>query len=276
MDSIDLQGKKYISSKRAAKITGYAQDYIGQLARGEKVPATRIGRGWYVSEKEILKHAGKSLPEEKNTSERLEKSFSRGNIQTSNTRTLQSLQTSPKQTSFKTWDNIQYLSDNSNLIPESVKIIEKNSDRKDEIASKNITIPVRRIVSKPTKITSDTSRIDGLQSKDQNILKTEIRPSNQKKSRLSQVFLSASFGLAVLHVLLFVGSLGISTEWVVSPNSQLSTAYETDFSLILGYFDFIFFEGVRLIGDFINLFIASLDVFFREGLNFILNLLNIG
>ena len=35
---------------------GYTQDYIGQLCRGEKIDARRIGRTWYVCEKSILEH----------------------------------------------------------------------------------------------------------------------------------------------------------------------------------------------------------------------------
>ena len=56
MDEILIEEKKYISSKRAAKITGYAKDYIGQLCREGRVPARLIGRGWYVLESAIQDH----------------------------------------------------------------------------------------------------------------------------------------------------------------------------------------------------------------------------
>ncbi len=58
MDELILGGKKYISSKRASEITGYAKDYIGQLARGGKIPATRVGRAWYVDEAALILHEG--------------------------------------------------------------------------------------------------------------------------------------------------------------------------------------------------------------------------
>src|SRR3989344_450994 len=51
-----LAGKKFITSKKAALLFGYTQDYIGQLCRGEKIDARRIGRTWYVCEKSILEH----------------------------------------------------------------------------------------------------------------------------------------------------------------------------------------------------------------------------
>lgn len=56
MDEILIEEKRYISSKRAAKITGYAKDYIGQLCREGRVPARLVGRSWYVLETAIQDH----------------------------------------------------------------------------------------------------------------------------------------------------------------------------------------------------------------------------
>lgn len=56
MDEIIIDEKKYVSSKRAAKITGYAKDYIGQLCREGRVPARLVGRSWYVLETAIQDH----------------------------------------------------------------------------------------------------------------------------------------------------------------------------------------------------------------------------
>src|SRR3989344_5037333 len=53
---LNIKGKKFISASQAAKITGYASDYVGQLSRAKKIDAQRIGRGWYVSEEDILNH----------------------------------------------------------------------------------------------------------------------------------------------------------------------------------------------------------------------------
>ena len=57
---INLGGTIYISSKRAAEITGYAQDYIGQLARMSAIEAKRISGLWYVLEDSIRKHKEKA------------------------------------------------------------------------------------------------------------------------------------------------------------------------------------------------------------------------
>src|SRR3989344_28484 len=51
-----LAGEKYISSRRASEITGYATDYIGQLCRAGKIKCQRIGRDWVVSETDILNY----------------------------------------------------------------------------------------------------------------------------------------------------------------------------------------------------------------------------
>ena len=56
MDELLIEDKKYVSSKRAAKITGYAKDYIGQLCREGRVPARLVGRSWYVLEAAIRDH----------------------------------------------------------------------------------------------------------------------------------------------------------------------------------------------------------------------------
>lgn len=45
---IDIGGVKYVSSKRAAQVSGYAQDYIGQLCRGGLIEAQRVGGLWYL------------------------------------------------------------------------------------------------------------------------------------------------------------------------------------------------------------------------------------
>lgn len=45
---IVVEGKQFISSKRASELSGYAQDYIGQLARKQLIDARRVGGLWYV------------------------------------------------------------------------------------------------------------------------------------------------------------------------------------------------------------------------------------
>lgn len=51
-----LNGKVHVSSKRAAEITGYAKDYIGQLCREGRIEARLVGRSWYAEEESLRKH----------------------------------------------------------------------------------------------------------------------------------------------------------------------------------------------------------------------------
>ena len=70
MNELTIAGKKYISSKRAAEITGYAKDYVGQLCREGYVEATMVGRSWYALESSIMEHRfGKESKDEAAESE---------------------------------------------------------------------------------------------------------------------------------------------------------------------------------------------------------------
>lgn len=51
-----FDGKKFISSKRAAQISGYVNDYIGQLCRDGKLECRMVGRTWYVGFESLIQH----------------------------------------------------------------------------------------------------------------------------------------------------------------------------------------------------------------------------
>ena len=53
-EGIFFNGKKFISTRQAARLTGYTSDYVGQLCRAGKVDSKMVGRSWYVSEESIL------------------------------------------------------------------------------------------------------------------------------------------------------------------------------------------------------------------------------
>ena len=77
MDELVIEDKKYLSSKKAAKLTGYAKDYVGQLCREGKVSARLVGRNWYVLEESIMDHRfgpgePEVLTESQNSTEDLE------------------------------------------------------------------------------------------------------------------------------------------------------------------------------------------------------------
>lgn len=55
-DTLNIDGRIYISSRRAAEISKYSNDYVGQLCRGGKVPARMMGRTWFVDQEALLEH----------------------------------------------------------------------------------------------------------------------------------------------------------------------------------------------------------------------------
>ena len=65
-----FDGKKFISSSRAAKISGYVNDYIGQLSRDGKLDCRMVGRSWYVSLESLLDHKKSNLSASKNRDKR--------------------------------------------------------------------------------------------------------------------------------------------------------------------------------------------------------------
>jgi len=55
-EPIVINGKKFITSKQAAALTGYARDYVGQLVRMGKVKGQVIEKILFVSEESLLAH----------------------------------------------------------------------------------------------------------------------------------------------------------------------------------------------------------------------------
>src|SRR5690606_27509919 len=59
----------FISLADAAKKTGYHQDYLGQLARGGKLEAQKIGRNWVTTQAALDKFLGRDQKEIKEPQE---------------------------------------------------------------------------------------------------------------------------------------------------------------------------------------------------------------
>ncbi|QSH39023.1 hypothetical protein JXR01_01780 [Candidatus Kaiserbacteria bacterium] len=55
-DTFKYDGTEYIATSRAAAVTGYAQDYIGQLARSGELEARKVGRRWFVGKDSLIAH----------------------------------------------------------------------------------------------------------------------------------------------------------------------------------------------------------------------------
>ena len=53
MDELEISGRRYLSTRRAAKDHKYTSDYVGQLIRAGKVVGKKVGRSWYVEEQSL-------------------------------------------------------------------------------------------------------------------------------------------------------------------------------------------------------------------------------
>ena len=54
--SMSFDGKEFISASNAAKLTGYHQDYVGQLARSGKIASKQLGNRWFVDREALIDH----------------------------------------------------------------------------------------------------------------------------------------------------------------------------------------------------------------------------
>jgi hypothetical protein len=61
MDELEISGKLFISTRRAAKDHKYHSDYIGQLIRAGKVEGKKVGRSWYVAAGSLAEYLGKEV-----------------------------------------------------------------------------------------------------------------------------------------------------------------------------------------------------------------------
>jgi hypothetical protein len=63
MDELEISGRRYLSTRRAAREHGYHSDYMGQLIRGGKVAGQKVGRSWYIDEQSLAVYLGKAPTE---------------------------------------------------------------------------------------------------------------------------------------------------------------------------------------------------------------------
>ena len=286
MDDLVLNGRKYISSKRASEITGYAKDYIGQLARSGKLDAKRFGRAWYVNEDDLRRHMGSEA------------------VPVSATASLEGTQTGRKKLPHhlfvsaslpKTWSNIQYLRDDEDLFPSILKTKEISEIRESEEIKHALPTSKPLYASDTIQYPANTMSAPNLQDRKARIdmLVDGIRPKSpvmriaepvqaniqpqhpvgriQRPQAKQSGFSGLATALAAF-VIVF-GSLGL---YLVSksPESyagQLMAASYYGISDILDNLRISEFlkGGLEAIGGFITLLLQSFGSFLRTGIEFI-------
>ena len=218
---VTFDAKEFISSKRAAKITGYSQDYVTQLARSGKILSRRISNRWYVYKDQLIEH--------KNHNDALLASVQAESVGLTKTPTQNA------ERDYSSDPELTYFTDNKDLAP---LIPVKDKDSKEEtsdssqqkgvgVAKENVShnIPIRidkksssGLQNEPVTTLSSTHVLDL-----DEILKEE--PEVQKR----RLLLPATASIAVL-LLFGVGAsmfLSSNTEFTRSAPSSV-TAVVTD------------------------------------------------
>lgn len=281
MDELQLSGKKYISARRAAELTGYAKDYIGQLARGGKVAATKIGRAWYVEEGEIKAIAElPSIPVdlEEGAVPQVPSALQRQALHS-----IHSLQALDKNKTFslRTWEPVRYSSDSSALFPELITFPEQ---KEKVIEAATYTIPIHTIVpdTKNNVVLSHISETSIVPP----VLYQKNNTTEKKKTILrhkTSVFptplaLGATF--VVLIIPLMLGSVfPWEKEFGPAASELAATGALPPFSLPENPFSYlgqVFHLGINTLMFFGNLIISSAGVFFKGGLDFIVQFFHLG
>lgn len=288
MEELDIQGKKYISSKRASEITGYAKDYVGQLARAGKVPATRVGRSWYVDESAIQEHAGLLVNAETPTPEVkappeseemviIQKDTEPHFLSARQRAALYSLQQikmhGAHHNAFKTWSAVNYLEDERDMLP---KIIAR--DIQPSVA------PVQVHIQKTLYAIPSSDVLESRIAKIQGTIPAQKRIDGKQEEEIEYKRIQLALPIPTLAIptllvvsallvpVVLIGGAYASTEWSYSLSSIDQTAASASAELISGYFTDIFDQGIILINDFLRTLFASVTQFFQEGLAFILQI----
>jgi hypothetical protein len=267
MDELDFKGKKYISSRRAAELTDYAKDYVGQLAREGKVLATRVGRSWFVEEEDILRHSGKLTLCEIKEAERGQNEILNALNDSYAYRSLHELKNAPPR-SFATWSTIHYLQDEGDMFPEQ-KV-------------KTTHIPIKKITKVPSlksavKKELETEiikyKISDKRDYNENKLKTE---NITRLPRMNFKIITVSAGsLGLLLVFSSLSGVYISSDWVAEGTYVANAGYALEIGPVLDLFRYVFDEGVKVLVAFFTLIVDSFVLFLRSGIDYFLAIFNL-
>lgn len=224
MDELIFAGNKYISSKRAGKLTGYTTDYIGQMCRGNKIDCRLIGRNWYINE-DVINNQKKSFKKEQLGENKKEIQYSKIKL-----------------------EPIYYSNDERTNNIEIDKIVQKEQEDED-------TVEVRKVPERITEQKEDlisvlrmveSSMID-LRSSNRKLIKRPTRkiaiPIKKKvllpkKSSIRlPIVRTIAFALVLLG-LVFVASTFILEKSVHYTSSDKGISTEYQLASIKSYFSF--------------------------------------
>jgi hypothetical protein len=300
MDELDVQGKKYISSKRGAELTGYAKDYIGQLARAGKVPGTRFGRAWFVEEAALLKHLGAEVAQTETEHVDEAPVVVLAPAVTQAKKPLLSHHMITPSALPKTWSAVQYLNDDSDLFPVitprivDVPIAPKVIAEEVKKPPVEIKVPVHVAPSAVSVEKRVAALVDGIRPRSAVLRVAPIAPATRKVPELKKIeevkiqkplrksipvrWSPGSFANVAAVFILIFGSLA---SFSLMKNISLGGTEALTASSIYGLTDFlevlqnarIFDAGVEAIRSFYMMFVQSFSMYLKTGLDFIVELL---
>ena len=296
MDELDIKGNKYISSKRASELTGYAKDYIGQLARAGKINGTRMGRAWYVEEASLLAHASsdpQSVPsveqERKEEQEEIQESREEVIASPVHIRVAQMPQQfmskapplpSSVHSGMQKWTPATYSNDDTNLVPmplrqkpmasEQVLVLEEESAPVQSPISEELAGAVR------IKILEERARMNAPEASRTTFRIAEKANKIKTKRRGHNGVLSLGALTAALAIFLFFSAgLFVSSEITLTGPAKDSTA-----NVLVGseYFKDViaqfppFAQGFAALQGFFGTLFVSFGDFISKGVQFLSSL----
>lgn len=306
MDELDVGGKRYISSKRGAELTGYAKDYIGQLARAGKVPGTRFGRAWFVEEAALLKHLGAEMTQTEEvvvappSSNVAVSSMALNPVQAK--KPLLSRHMITPAALPKTWSSVQYLHDDSDLFPAvsphvvDVPIAPTPSPMSavGEKKESEVRVPIHVAPSAVAVDKRVALLVDGIRPRSAilrvaqaSVMPTPKAPEIKKEANKSVAPLRRSVpvrwspGSFVNAVAVSIVVFGSLLSFSFMKNLSVGSTEVLTASSIYGLTDFlellknarIFDAGMETIRSFYTMLVESFSLYLKTGLTFILELL---
>ena len=238
MDELIIGEKKYVSSKQAAKVTGYAKDYIGQLCREGRVPARLVGRSWYVLESAIHDHRfgeQKTKEEKEATTTSPLPTWESPRYEAASTEVLPSVNrlkdagetpaddqgedsefAQRLQDSWRAW--FDHVADVAPSIPDVVPEKREESGGKEaDVEVEEVNVPIHTVYERPPEELLPRSYIDTRVASEP---EEEERAPHNAVRRFGTAFQVVGASLALVMAILAVVGTGYFDEFIIS-NSQV-------------------------------------------------------
>lgn len=249
MDSVTLDGKIYTKAKKAARVVGYASDYVGQLCRNGSIDARMIGKTWYVEEQSLRSHKEASRVKKNTVITRRDihahRSLENSTEGQAVTRGYSGYQP------YLTETSIVYTPDESVLVPHpKVSTSEHNipaqliDDRAQEsvvesgVLRSEATIPIRRITAADTESTKAVFHHEETEpfssALDDSFLARVEKDSGMRTDSLKHISLPGIGGhifLLLLSLFLLVSAILEGTWSYTSPSTPSYPVFYTSYHL---------------------------------------------